>query len=487
MEGRSVTKGLFWKLLERFGVSGIQFVLQLVLARLLTPDLYGVLSIMLVFINLANVFIQTGFNTALIQNKDVTERDYSSVLWVSCGVAGILYTVIFFTAPLVGMFYEMPEITAPLRVLALMLFPGALNSVQLAKVSRDMDFKKVFFSNLGGMILAGGVGILIACLGGGLWALVAQQLINVVTACLVMRLTVKLKVQFVCDFKRIRVLFAYGWKLLLSSLLDTLYQDLRSLVIGKKYGKAELGFYNRGKHFPTFIMNAVNGAVQSVMLPAMSAKQDEKAEIKRLTRSSLSLGAYVIFPLMAGLAAVSTPLINILLTEKWLPCVPYLMIYCVTTAFYPVHSCNLQAINAQGRSDLFLILEIIKKVIGVGSLVIAVFCFNSPIAIALTGIVTTVISFFVNAYPNKKLLGYTYWEQICDLLPATLLSLTMFGTVYVLILGGLSHWLTLLIQVPVGVVLYVSLSILFRVKNFDFICLVIKKNVIGKLKKHPQC
>lgn len=481
MKNRSISSGLLWKLLERFGVSGVQFILQIILARLLDPEHYGVLSIMIIFTTLANVFIQNGFNTALIQNKDVTEEDYSSVLWVSLGIAGGLYAAIFFGAPLIGVFYKMPDIVTPLRVLALMLFPGALNSVQLAKVSREMDFKKVFYSNIGGVVVSGVIGVIIAYIGGGLWALVAQTLLNVLVACIVMFGTVKLKLYFACNIKRVGRLFAYGWKLLVSSLLDTLYQDLRSLVIGKKYDSETLGFYNRGKQFPQFIINAVNGAVQSVMLPAMSAEQDDKTRVKNLMRNSITLSAYIIFPIMAGLAAVAEPLVGLLLTDKWLPCVPYMQIYCFNFAFYPVHSCNLQAINAMGRSDIFLKLEVIKKAIGTAALVIAVFCFDSPLAIATTGVFTTVISCFVNAYPNKKLINYSYFEQMKDLLPSLIASVIM--CVCVLLVGhfcvnaDVMSILTIAIQIVVGMTIYLGISVIFKSKPFYSLLILVKHQV----------
>lgn len=479
----SISTSLGWKLVERFGVSGVQFILQILLARLLDPEHYGVLSIMIIFTTLANVFVQNGFNTALIQNKDVTEEDYSSVFWVSLGVAGVLYGVIYICAPLIGRFYEMPDIVLPLRVLALILFPGALNSVQVAKISREMNFKKIFVSNVAAVILSGTAGIVIAYMGGGLWALVAQNAVNLLVVCVVMIFTSKLNLRFVCNFKRVKVLFSYGWKLLVSSLIDTLYQDLRSLVIGKKYDEGTLGHYNRGKQFPQFIINAINGAVQSVMLPAMSAKQDEKSEIKDLMRRSISISAYIIFPMMAGLAACAEPIVRLLLTDKWLPCVPYLQIYCFTFAFYPVHTSNLQTINAMGRSDIFLKLEIIKKSVGITALLIAVFGFDSPIAIAMTGVFTTFISCFVNAYPNKKLIGYSYFEQIKDILPSLVLSLVMFAAVWAL---GRLAWPTimvLLMQVVVGLVIYLVLSIATRVGPFNMLLELIK-NIVQKRKNH---
>lgn len=476
-------KSLLWKLLERFGVSGVQFILQIILARLLAPELYGVLTIMIVFTTLANVFVQNGFNTSLIQGKDVEEEDYSSVFWVSLAIAGVMYVIIFFAAPWIAVFYETPVLVWPLRVLALMLFPGALNSVQLAKVSREMDFKKVFYSNIGGVIVSGTVGIIIACMGGGLWALVAQTLLNVVIACIVMMFAVKLKLRFVCNLKRVGVLFKFGWKLLVSSLIDTLYQDLRSLVIGKKYDSGTLGYYDRGKQYPQFLINAINGAVQSVMLPAMSAQQDDKIKVKTIMRSSIMLSAYLIFPMMFGLAAVAEPLVLWMLTEKWLPCVPFLQVYCFTFAFYPVHTCNLQAINAMGRSDIFLKLEVIKKVMGVIALVIAVFCFETPLAIAMTGVFTTLISCFINAYPNKKLIDYSYLQQIKDILPSLVMAGVMFAATFAVGKLEFSPLVTLLIQITAGVLVYAGISIVVRPEPYVFIVTQVKEKLGGRFAK----
>ena len=476
-----IGKGLFWKLIERFGVQGMQFVLQVILARLLDPDHYGVLSLMVVFTSLATVFIQNGFNTSLIQNKDVTEEDYSSVFWVTLTIAIVLYGVIFFCAPLIATFYAMPDIIWPLRVLALMLLPGALNSVQLAKVSREMDFRKVFYSNIAGIILAGGTGVVLAILGGGLWALVAYTVLNILVACVVMLFTVKWRIRFVCNFKRVKILFTFGWKLLVSSLLETLYQDLRSLVIGKKYDSGTLGYYNRGKQFPQFFITAVSGAIQSVMLPAMSKEQDETGKVKDLTRNSIMLSSYIIFPFMAGLAGIAAPLVSLLLTDKWLPCVPYMQIYCFSLAFYPVHSCNLQAINAMGRSDIFLKLELIKKGMGIIFLTIAVFCFDSPIAIAMTGIFTTLISCFINSYPNKKLIGYSYFEQMRDILPSALCSFAMLGAVLAVSALSLGNFATLLLQVAVGIAAYVVLSAVLRLRPF-LALLEMVKQLLSKKK-----
>ena len=480
---KQITGGLFWKLMERFGVQASQFVLQIILARLLDPEHYGVLSMMIIFTTLANVFIQRGFNTSLIQNKDVTEDDYSSVFWVTMLIAVFLYTVLFLSAPFIADFYNMPDLVSPFRVLCLVLFPGALNSVQLAKISRKMDFKKVFRSNVAAILISGIVGIILAFMGAGLWALVAQNFLNVAVACVVMWFTVKWRPKLLCNLKRIKILFSYGWKLLVSGLIDTLYQDLRSLVIGKKYSSGTLGYYNRGKQFPQFIINAVNTSVQSVMLPAMSAEQENLNKVKSMMRNSIRISSYIIFPLMAGLAGVAEPLVRLILTDKWLPCVPYMQIYCLTFAFYPVHSCNLQAINAMGRSDVFLKLEIIKKSYGLIALVIATVFFKSPIAIAMTGVITTAISCFVNAMPNKKLIGYSFSQQVFDIMPSFILSAVMFAGVLSLQLLHLNDIFTIICQVVVGIILYLGLSIVFKVKPYRILFNTVKDMMKNKINK----
>lgn len=474
-QNSKITRSLGWKLLERFGVLGGQFVLQIVLARILDPEHYGVLSLMMIFTALANVFIQNGFNTALIQNKDVTEEDYSSVFWMNLLIAGVLYALLYFAAPMIAAFYEMPDIVLPFRVLSLMLIPGAVNSIQLAKVRKNMDFKKVFQCNLAAIVISGVAGIVMAYMGTGLWALVVQTLLNVLVACVVMWFTVDFRPRFIFHYARVKVLFSFGWKLTASGLLDTLYQDIRSLVIGKKYNADTLGYYNRGKQFPQFLISAVNSAVQSVLLPAMSAEQDDTKKVKMLMRNSVMLSSYIIFPLMAGLAGVATPLVRILLTDKWLPCVPYLQIYCFALAFNPVHTSNLQAINAVGRSDIYLYLEIIKKAVGLALLTAAVFLFDTPIAIAMTGVISVFTGTLINAFPNRKLINYSYLEQMKDILPSFLTAFAMFGVVLSIELLPLPDIGILVIQVLVGVAVYIALSALLRLEPFRMLWTAVKQ------------
>jgi O-antigen/teichoic acid export membrane protein len=476
MKRNNIAQSLLWKLLERFGVQGGQFVLQIILARLLEPEHYGILALMIVFTSLANVFIQSGFSTALVQNKNVTDDDYSSVLWVSLFIAVIMYLAIFAGTPAIARFYNMPDIISPLRTLSLILFPGVLNSVQIAKVSREMNFKQVFLSNVVAVIISGIIGILLAYNNYGIWALVAQMLSNTVIACIVMGLTIDWKLRMVCNFKRVKVLFGFGWKLLVASLLDTLYIDLRNLVIGKKYDNETLAYYSRGQQFPQFLSNITNSAIQSVMLSAMSREQENQNNVKNLMRNSIMTSAFLMFPLMAGLAGTARPIIALLLTEKWIPSVPYMQIYCFTFAFYPVHTCNLQALNAIGRSDMFLKLELIKKGYGIIVLAIAVLFFDSPIAIAMTGLLTTWLGWFVNAYPNKKLISYSFIEQIKDIVIPLFMSVIMLIMVYFVGTIQINLILSLQLQVAVGVTSYIVMCELFKPIPY----VILKQRILDK-------
>lgn len=477
-----VIKSLIYKFIERCGYQGIAFIVQIILARLLDPTDYGMLTLLTIFTQIAQVFVQSGFNTALIQRKDATERDFSSVFYVSLTISVLLYGVLFFASPLIADFYDMPELKGIMRVLALILIPGAFNSIQNAKIAKEMQFKKLMYCTLGAVVISGTVGILMAYLGFGVWALVAQQLSNQVAVCLIMMFVVKWRPKAVFELDRVKVLFSFGWKLLCSNLIDTLYKDLRSLVIGKKYDSGTLGFYNRGKQFPELIINNINGAVQSVMLPALAKHQSDKVRMKSMMRRSIVTSSFIIFPIVMGLAVTAEPLISLILTDKWMPCVPYMRIYCFTMAFYPIHSANLQALNAQGRSDIFLKLEIIKKLFGIVILLITVFCFHSPIAIAMGGAVATLISCFINASPNKKLLQYNYFEQMKDILPSAGISLIMGAAVYCVQFLGLASWLTLLIQIPLGIVIYIALAELFRLECYKYL----KTNIAGFLKKKKK-
>lgn len=468
-----VLSSLIWKLLERTGTQGIQFIVQIVLARLLLPEQYGIIAIVTVFISIARVFVQSGFNTALIQKKDADEVDFSSVFYLSLVVAAILYAIIYFSAPYIASFYMQPQLVQVLRVLSITLFIGAFNSIQNAFVARNMLFKRLFISSLGAVIASGIVGIAIAYRGGGVWALVAQQLTNQLTISFILWFAVKWRPHLIFSFKRIKSLFAFGSKLLASSLIETLYQDLRTLIIGRMYIPAMLGFYNRGQQFPKVIVSNINGSIQSVMLPTLSAHQDDTKRVKELMRRAIKTSSFMIFPMMIGMTVVAEPLVKIVLTDKWLPAVPFLQIFCISYALMPIHTANLQAINAMGRSDIFLRLEVIKKIIGL--IILGISLQFGVYAIALGQVFGGIISTFINAYPNKELLDYSYKEQWLDIMPSILISITMGAIVYSINFINILAWKILVIQVGIGVIIYLFLAKVFRLESFYYIIDTIKQ------------
>ena len=453
--GKRAAASFLFKLTESVGTQGISFVVSVVLARLLDPSDYGVLTMLTVFIAVSQVFVQSGLNTALIQKKDVDETDLSSVFYVSLGIAAALYGLLFALAPAIGAFFAMEALAPVLRVLALILLPGALVSVQNAVIAREMAFRKLMAASLICTALSGAVGIAMAAAGAGYWALVAQQLTNQLSLALVLLWLVKWRPRALFSWARVKVLIRFGWKLLASSLLETGYNNLRTAVIGKKYAQETLGFYNRGKQFPELVMNAVNGSIQSVMLPVL--------------RRSVMVSSFLVLPMMAGLAAVAEPLVRLLLTDKWLPCVPFLQICCIDFAFYPIHTANLQAINAMGRSDVFLRLELIKKSYGLLILAATVLLFDSVYAIAWGAVASTLLAAVVNASPNRRLLGYGYLEQMRDVLPAMGLAAVMFAAVWSLGRLPLAPLPMLVLQVLAGAVIYGGLALVLRLESMRYL------------------
>ncbi|SEL03041.1 lipopolysaccharide biosynthesis protein [Ruminococcus albus] len=470
-----VIKSLFFKFLERAGYQGIAFIVQLVLARILGPGKYGTITLLAIFISISQVFVQSGLNTALIQRKDVKENDYSSIFYVSLFIAVVLYGVLFITAPFVAEFYDKPQLKNLLRVLALVLIPGAFNSIQNAKVAREMRFKELMFCTLGSVLISGTVGIAMALSGCGVWALVGQQLSSRVSVCILLLLIVKWRPKRVLEWDRVRVLFSFGWKLMVSALIDVIYRELQNLVIGKKYKEEQLGYCNRGKQFPEIIINNINGSIQGVMLPALSKHNGDNNKIKSMMRRSIVTSSFLIFPVCMGIAVVAGPMIHLLLGDEWMPCVPFLQLYCFIYAFWPIHTANLQAINAQGRSDMFLKLEVLKKTYGLCILVFTVLKFNTPLAIVIGQCCSTVLSCFVNASPNKKLLKYGYTEQMKDILPSLGIAAAMGAMVYSVTFLHMNDVLTLLLQIPLGVISYVALAKIFKLECFDYILKMVNK------------
>ncbi len=469
----SVLSSLFWKFLERGGVTGVQFIVQIILARLLLPEDYGTIALIIVFISISQTFVQSGLGTALIQKKEVTDTDYSSVFYLTLGVALVFYSILFFASPFIAAFYNQPVITPVLRVLGLTLFFGAINSIQNVVIARNFQFRRLFVSSLSAILLSGVVGIAMAYGGYGVWALVYQQLTSIVILSIIMWFTVKWRPRLLFSITRIKGLFSFGWKLLVSGLIDVTYNNLSSLIIGKLYSTRMLGFYTKGQEFPNMLMSNANSSIQAVMLPAYSKNQDNRPLVKQIMRRSLVTSSFLVFPAMVGLAVIAEPLVTLLLTEKWLMIVPFLQIFCVVYALWPIHTTNLQAITALGRSDVFLKLEIVKVVVGLS--VLAVTISFGIYAIALGLIVTGIIATLINSYPNKLLLEYSFTEQWKDLTPTLMISLTMGGIIYSILFMGLSVWATLILQIMVGVIVYVGIAWLLKLESLTYLMNTVKE------------
>lgn len=480
MNNKSFINNFIWRFAERCGAQLVTFIVSIVLARILTPEDYGVVALATVFTSILQVFVDSGLGTALIQKKNADDLDFSSVFYFNFVVCIVLYIIMFFTAPFISVFYNDSSLTSIVRVASLTIVISGVKGIQQAYVSRNMLFKRFFFATLGGTIFSAFIGIGLAYAGFGVWAIVAQQLSNTAIDTLILWITVKWRPKKMFSIKRLKELLNFGWKLLVSSLFNTVYNNLRNLIIGKYYSSADLAYYNQGDKFPNLIVTNINSSIDSVLLPTLSSAQDEKNRVKSMTRRAIKTSTYIMAPLMMGLAFCATPIVRLILTEKWMPCVPYLQIFCITYMFWPIHTANLNAINAMGRSDYFLKLEIVKKAIGM-LLLLSTMHFGVMV-MAYSLLVTTVTSMIINSWPNKNLLGYSLKEQIIDIFPGIFLALLMGLAISLVRLLALPDIVTLAFQIPLGAVIYIGLSYVFKIEPFEYLLNMVKST----LKKNKQ-
>ncbi len=468
MDNRSkVVSNLIWRFFERFGAQTVNIVVGILLARKLGPGPAGDIALIMAVITILKVFADSGMANALIQKKDPDELDFSSVFFFNLGFSLLLYAGLFLAAPLIARYYGEESYIPILRVLGLMVVVSGLYNVQQAYVAKTLQFKRFFFATLGGTLVSCALSITMAYRGFGIWSLVALQLSNFVVNTAILWFTVEWRPRRIFSFARLRSLLSFGWKLLAASFLDTVYLQIYPLIIGARFPKADLGQFDKGRNWPDQITQSINASIDGVLLPVLSAEQDDKDRVREMTRRAIKTSSFVMMPLMAGLAVCSEPLVRLLLEEQWMPCVPYMRIFCVIYAFYPLHTANLNAIKAMGRSDVFLGLELLKKAVETCALLIAL-----PfgiLAMALGQLVSSLLAQVINAWPNRKLLDYPYLRQFLDMLPAIALSAAMAAAVWTVSLLGLPDLPTLLIQVPLGAALYVLGAWALKLESFRFL------------------
>lgn len=460
---KKTVNGVLWSAAERFSVQGVQFVIQIIMARLLLPSDYGIIGMLAIFLAVSQTFIDSGFTNALIRKVNRTETDYATVFYFNIAIGVFFYLLLFFTSPYIASFYKIPLLEQLTKVVGLTLLFNSLTVVQRAKLTVNIDFKTQAKASLMAVVVSGAVGISMAFYGYGVWALAIQAVLSAAMNMVLLWILSRWKPAWVFSLNSFREMFSFGSKLLLSGLINTIYGNIYTLVIGKKFAAVELGYFTRADQFAQFPSSSLTGVIQRVTFPVLSSIQEDEGRLRSVYRKYLTLSAYLIFPLLVGLAAVAHPFINLILTEKWEGVVLLLQILCISYMWYPVHAINLSLLEVKGRSDLFLRLEIIKKVLGTGILV-ATIPFG-VVVMCLGAILSSVIGLAINTYYTGKLIQVGFFMQMKDLLPSLFYSLSM-GVVVYLVIGFIgSYLLQLIAGVILGVTYYLTVSYFFRSKE----------------------
>ncbi|GAB6103273.1 lipopolysaccharide biosynthesis protein [Blautia glucerasea] len=476
---KSIISGMFWKFSERIAAQLVSLIVTIILARLLLPSDYGAVSLVMIFITIANVFVSDGFGSALIQKKDADQIDFSTVFYFSIAFSILLYGLIFAIAPLVANFYDLPILIPVLRVLAIKVPIAAMNSVQQAYVSRNMLFKRFFYSTLIGTIVSAVVGIALAYKGFGVWALVAQYLTNTIMDTLILWFTVKWRPKLLFSIKRLTALFSYGWKLLVQSLIVTLYGNLRSLLIGKFYTTEDLAFYTKGSYYPNLIVVNVDSAMSAALFPAMAKEQMSIERVKSIARRATKLCSYIMSPLLIGFAVCADTFVILFLTEKWLPIVPYIRIICIGLLFRAAQTATLQAMKAVGKSDYVLKIDIPVRIFGI--FIVLITMKLGVIYVAISEILVAIFGLLLYSYACNKVVKYSIKEIFSDF-SWNVLSAAVMGIIVYFIPFIISNkpLILLIIQIIVGCLSYLAISHITKNENYHYILCEIKGYLIKR-------
>lgn len=455
----------------------VSLIVSIVLARLLDPENYGVISIVMIFITFCDAIVTGGFGNAIVQKKDADELDVNTMLCCSVATSILLYIIIFCAAPYIAFFYNMPIIRPILRVLGLRLLISGVNSIQRAWIQKRMLFKRFFISTSFGTIVSAVVGISMAYMGKGAWALVGQYLTNsfIDTAVLLITNDWKPRLQF--SWKRAKEMLSYGWKVLVTTVVYTIEGDLRSLIIGKKFGSADLAYYDQGKKFPNLLVTNINTSISNVMFPVLSESQNDPTRLKQLCRRAVRIGIYLLSPLLIGLMGVADTFVIAILSEKWAPCIPFLRILTLVFLVRPFTTTCQQSILSVGRSDITLKIEIIVNAVAIGILFYSVFILESVLGIAIGTLIAELVSMGMFMYYENRIIRYSYKEQLQDLLPSLGLATVMGVIVYIVHFLPIYKGLALILQVVIGAAFYFAASYVLQFEPFVYLVGMLKEKL----------
>lgn len=474
-------KGVGWSAIDNVVQTGVSFLVSIVLARLLSPDDYGLIGIIAIFTTVCTALINGGFTTALIRKKGATEDDYNTAFIANLGVSLILYVLIFICSPLIADFFGRQELVVLTQVSSLGLIIGALAMVQQTRLTKRIDFKSQTKITMAASLTSGVVGIAMALLGFGVWALVAQQLINHGIRTILLWVVNKWipKLRFSSD--SFHELFGFGWKMMVSHLLDTVWKELYQVVVGKFYSPATLGQYTRSKQFSKMFSSNLTTVIQRVTYPVLSNIQDDKDRMIAAYRKIIKTTMFVTAICMFFLGAISEPLLYCLIGPKWHDAATYLPFICITGSFYPLHAINLNMLQVQGRSDLFLGLEVVKKIISICPLTIGALIGIIPMLLA--GIASSIIAYFLNSYYSGKFLGYSSWMQIKDIAPSYGIAIFIAMSAYFLKYLPMSYWLILPSQILVGGLAFFFICHLTKSEEYNQVVGLLRPHILNQKKR----
>ena len=475
MNGNKIFNGIGWSLVERMSAQLVMFLVSMVLARILNPEDYGILALINVFVTVADALVVGGFGTALVQKKDCSETDFNSMFWLSIGIAILLYLALFLGAPFIAEFYENQDLILVTRVLGIRLVFSAINSIQQAYIQRYMQFKKLFVTSTAAAVISGISGIVAALAGMKVWALLVQQLMYIGISTLLLSICIEWKPKFSCSLDCIKEMWGYGSKVFLATAVDTLKDNIRSLVVGKVFSEKDLAFYNQGKKFPQLIVSEVVNSVGKVLLPAFSEQQDNKERNKELMRVSIRISSFIVLPMVFGLIGVADVFIELLLTEKWLPCVTFLRILSLVYISRSINTIMKNALLSIGKSGINLFHEIVTSILTILMIFMAAFWLKSVELIAWSYVIVSFVGTIIFSYFVVKEYRYKVVEIIRDYLPSLVLAAVMSGIVYTIGILQFHIMLKLVVQVIVGIIIYLGIAKMLKLSEYVMLMDMLKK------------